>query len=121
MILGLLVGCQTLARGPSDEEQIRALTNKFVGAGNTQDLESLMSCIAEDFEGDNGEDKEAMRDVFEYVLQMGAEFDAAGFVVDIAEDAKSAEVKDVKVMDTAYVILLTNEDETWLIRGYRPS
>jgi ketosteroid isomerase-like protein len=119
MVLGLLVGCQMLARGPSDGEQIRALTNKFVEAGNNQDLESLMSCLAEDFEGENGEDKEAIGGVFEYILATGAGLDAADFAVDIAEDANTAEVKNVIVMDTAYVLLIKKEEATWLIAGYR--
>jgi ketosteroid isomerase-like protein len=119
MVLGLLVGCQMLARGPSDGEQIRALTNKFVEAGNNQDLESLMSCLAEDFEGENGEDKEAIGGVFECILATGAGLDAADFAVDIAEDANTAEVKNVLVMDTAYVLLIKKEEATWLIAGYR--
>ena len=121
MILGLLVGCQMLARGPSDEEQIRALTNKFVQAGNNQDLDSFMSCFSEDFEGANDEDKKAIGDIFEYVFTMDAEFDATDIAVGLAEDGKSAEVGDVDILETPYALLLKKEGGTWLVSGYRQS
>jgi hypothetical protein len=121
MVLGLVVGCQMLARGPSDEEQIRAITNKFVEAGNNQDLESLMSCFTEDFEGANGEDKVAMGEILEYVFTMDAGFDATNIVVDLAEDGKSAEVGNVDIMETPYALLLKKEGGTWLVSGYRQS
>jgi len=121
MVLGLLAGCQMLARGPSDEEQIRALTNKFVQAGSNQDLESLMSCIAENFEGENGEDKEAIGEIFEYLFTINAQFDATDVVVNIAEDGKSAEVGEVDIMETPYALLLKKQGGTWLITGHRQS
>jgi len=110
-----------LARGPSDEEQIRALTNKFVEAGNNQDLESLMSCFTEDFEGANGEDKKAIGEIFEYIFTMDAEFDATDIAVDLAEDGNSAEVGDLDILETPYALLLKKEGGTWLISGYRQS
>ena len=123
LTLGLLVGCQMLARGPSDEEQIRALTNKFVEAGNNRDLESLMSCFSEDFEGANGEDKEAIGDIFEYIFTMDAEFDAntTGIIAVSAEDGRSAEVRDVDIMGTPYTLLLKKKGGTWLVSGYGQS
>lgn len=121
VVLGLLVGCQTLQPGPSDEEQIRALIDNLVEAGNKRDLETTMWCFDDHFEGEMGENKEELSDLFESVFAMEAEFAATEFVVDIAEDGNSAEVKAVNLLQTPYVLALGKTGGTWLITGYRRS
>ena len=121
LILGLIAGCQIFGRGPTDEEQIYALVERFVKAGNEGDLETIMSCFADDYEAETGDDKEAIRGLFEYIFSIGAEFQARQIVVYVAEDRKSAEVKNVHVLDTPYVLDLKKRRGTWLITGSRRS
>ena len=116
-IVGLLVGCQMMARGPSDEEQIRGIVNKFVNAGNKGDLDTLMSVFADDFMRDDGVDKEDLHAMFEEGIASGLEFGASDIKIKIAEDGKSAEVEGVEIDYTPYVANLEKRGGTWIIVG----
>jgi hypothetical protein len=115
LVVGLLVGCQTMARGPSDEEQIRTLINKFVDAGNKGDVEAVMAAFADDFAMESGEDKEAVRAVLEEGVAAGVEFDAADVTIKVAPDGKTAQVEGVTVDYTPYTTTLKKRNGQWLI------
>jgi len=115
LVAALLVGCQMLAGGPSDEEQIMTLINKFVEAGNKGDLDTLMTVFADDFTMDTGEDKEAVRAVLEEGLAAGVEFDATDAKVTVAPDGKTAKVEGVTVDYTPYETTLKKINGEWLI------
>ena len=117
LVVGILAGCQMMARGPSDEEQIRALVNKFVDAGNNGDLDTAMSAFADDFMRDDGVDKEDVRFMFEDGIASGIEFGASDIEIDIAEDGKSAKVDGVEIDYTPYFATLEKRDGTWVIVG----
>jgi hypothetical protein len=117
LVACLMVGCQMMAQGPSDEEQIMALINKFTEAGNKGDLDTLMTAFADDFAMETGEDKEAVRAVLEEGLAAGVEFDAADAKVTVAPDGKTAKVEGVTVDYTPYATSLKKINGQWLITG----
>ncbi len=117
LVAGLFVGCQTMARGPSDEDQIMALIRKFTDAGNKGDLNTLMTAFADNFAMDTGEDKQAVRAVLEEGLAAGVEFDATDAKVTVGPDGKTAKVEGVTVDYTPYVTELKKINGQWLITG----
>jgi hypothetical protein len=117
LVAGLLAGCTMTAKGPSDEEQIMALINKFTEAGNKGDLETLMAAFADDFAMDTGEDKDAVRAVLEEGLAAGVEFDATDAKVTVAPDGNTAKVEGVTVDYTPYATNLKKMNGQWLITG----
>jgi len=117
LVAGLLVGCQMMAPGPSDEEQIMALINKFTEAGNKGDLDTVMTAFADDFMMETGEDKEAVRAVLEEGLAAGVEFDATDAEVTVGPDGKTAKVEGVTVDYTPYETTLKKINGQWLITG----
>jgi len=115
LVVGLLAGCQTMPSGPSDEEQIRQLTQDFVKAGNEGKIDAAMAVFAEDFEMETGEDKEAMHYLLEDAIASGVEFDATDIEVEMAPDGKTAEVEGVSVDYVPYVATVAKRDGKWLI------
>lgn len=117
VVVGLLVGCQMMARGPSDEEQIRSVIDKFINAGNDGKIDTMMSCFAEDFLRDDGVDKEEVRSLFEEGIASGIEFDASDVEINIAADGKSAKAEGVQIDYTPYFATLEKRAGKWLIVG----
>ncbi len=117
LVAGLLVGCQTVARGPGDEQQIRSMIDKFVNAGNKGDVETVMACFADDFATEDGADKETIRFMLEDGIASGIEFGARDIQIDIAEDGKTAKVKGVEIDYTPYVATVAKRNGKWLIVG----
>jgi len=117
VVVGILAGCQMMVRGPSDEEQIEAVVNTFVNAGNAGDLETLMSVFADDFVRDDGVDKEDLRFVFDDAIASGIEFGASDLKIKIADDGKSAEVDGVEIDYTPYYATLEKRGGKWVIVG----
>ena len=115
MAVGLLAGCQMMAKGPSDEELIRTMISKFVEAGNKGNAEAVMAFFADDFAMDTGEDKEAVRAVLEEGIISGVEFDASDMKVTVAADGKTAKAEGVTVDYTPYVASLVKRAGEWLI------
>ena len=77
----IMSGCAT---GPSDEEII---TNAMVGwkeAFHSKDVDKMMSEYSEDYAGQNGEGKEAVREFLVYMKEQG-EFENAKMNTDEAE------------------------------------
>lgn len=125
LVAALVAGCAGVApgvapgvaQGPSDEEQIRALIGKFVQAGNKGEIEAVMSCFAENFMTDSGDDKASIRDQLEGAG--GVEFSAENLKITIAKDGKTAEVDAVEIDNTPYIAGLTKRDGKWLITSGR--
>ena len=115
LVVGLLAGCQMMARGPSNEEQIQSLIDTFVDAGNKGEIEAVMSCFAEDFETEDGADKETIRFMLEDGIASGIEFGASDMKINIAEDGKSAEVEGVEIDYTPYIATVEKRAGKWLI------
>lgn len=115
LVVGLLVGCQTISSGPSDEEQIRQLTQDFVKAGNEGKIDAAMAVFADDFEMETGEDKEAMRLLLDDAVASGIEFEASDLKVKMGQDGKTAQVEGVSVDYTPYVATVAKRDGKWLI------
>jgi|GEM_PF-1747271 len=117
LVVGLLVGCQMLAPGPSDEEQIRSMIDTFVNAGNKGDVDAVMACFAEDFATEDGADKETIRFMLEDGIASGIEFGASDIEIDIAEDGTTAKVEGVEIDYTPYVATVAKRNGKWLIVG----
>jgi len=117
LVASLLVGCQMLAGGPSDEEQIRTMIDTFVNAGNKGDIDAVMACFAEDFATEDGADKETIRFMLEDGIASGIEFGATDIKIDIAEDGKTAKVEGVEIDYTPYVATVAKRNGKWLIVG----
>jgi len=117
LVVGILAGCQTMARGPSDEEQIQAVVTTFVTAGNKGDLETMMSVFADDFVRDDGVDKEDLRFMFDDAIASGIEFGASNLKIKVADDGKSAEAEGVEIDYTPYYATLEKRGGKWVITG----
>ena len=113
VVAALLAGCAGMAQGPSDDEQIRALIDKFVQAGNKGQIDTVMSCFADDFMTDGGDDKASVRGQLEGAG--GAEFSAKTLKITIAKDGKTAEVDAVEIDYTPYIAGLTKRSGKWMI------
>ena len=115
LAVGLLVGCQMMPSGPSDEEQICQLANDFVKAGNEGNIDAAMAVFADDFEMETGEDKEAMQYLLEDGMASGIEFEASDLKVEIADDGKTGTVEGVSVDYTPYLATVVKRGGKWLI------
>jgi hypothetical protein len=117
LVVGILAGCQPVARGPGDEEQIRAVVTTFVTAGNKGDLETMMSVFADDFVRDDGVDKEDLHAMFDEGIASGIEFGTSNLKIKVADDGKSAEAEGVEIDYIPYYATLEKRSGAWVIVG----
>ena len=66
-----LSGCLESTKGPSDEELISGLINKSKVAQEAQDIDSMMAAYSKDYQGQNGESIEQVREFLEGMKYQG--------------------------------------------------
>jgi len=86
MVVALVCGCAIMGKGPSDEELIMQALTGYNAAMVAQDLDKMMAAYSEDFEGENGESKDDVRDFFSGVIDQG-------YLEDLEVDMKDCEIK----------------------------
>ena len=62
MVAALVCGCAIFGRGLSDEELIQQTLAGYNAAMVAQDIDKMMAAYSEDFEGENGESKDDVRE-----------------------------------------------------------
>ncbi|MEA3364303.1 MAG: DUF4440 domain-containing protein [Candidatus Hydrogenedentes bacterium] len=71
VLVGILGGCATFQKGPSDEEMIAAMMDAHWAAIKANDLDKTMQAYSEDFSGQNAETKSQVRDFFADAIDQG--------------------------------------------------
>ncbi len=119
-----LCGCKSMC-GASDEDQIRAVVDKWVATIPEQDVDALMVLYSEDFEHWEYGDKEGFAEFIEEAISMGymddAETDVEDMEIQIDEENDTATVYPIDLtaafgMATIQLIL-EEEDGEWKITG----
>jgi ketosteroid isomerase-like protein len=120
--LMLISGCAGFDRGPSDEELIRAVIEKWKAAAVAQDIDAQMTLLSESFQGSQGSKAET-RGFMLQVKEMGYLEDTEVLLeeaeITIEGDAATAYPIGIETaMGTATVELrLTREAAGWAITG----
>jgi len=118
----VVCGCAAFGKGPSDEELIGAVLEKWKAATVAQDIEAQTALLSENFEGSEG-DKAETKAFMQQVKDMGY-LDDAEVTLEEAEitiEGDTATVYPIEIvtaMGMATVELeLTKEDTGWMITG----
>jgi len=118
----VVCGCAVFGKGPSDEEQIRAVLEKWQAATVAQDIEAQTALLSENFQGSEG-NKADTKAFMQQVKDMGyledAEVLLEGAELKIEGDTATVyPIEIVTAMGMATVELeLTKEDTGWIIAG----
>ncbi len=81
--LCLVAGCQM---GASDEEQLTAALGQWKAALEAQDLDKMVEPYSDNYEGEQGEGKEGVREFLEGLMDQG-------YLEEIEMDISEAEIK----------------------------
>ena len=124
LMLVLAWGCQTLSKGPSDEELIAGVLSTWKAGVQAKNIDRVMAVHSENFESSEATGKEAHRDVMMGYIE-------AGYLDDAEVELESAEVKVegdkasvtgvelVTVVGTFELEFgLQKENGAWLITGF---
>jgi len=120
--LVVVCGCAAFGKGPSDEELIGALVEKWKAAVIAQDIDAQMALLSEDFEGSEG-DKAETGEFMLQVKEMGYLEDAQVLLeeAELTIEGNTATVDPIEIetaMGVATVELtLTKEAAGWTITG----
>ncbi len=121
-VVMVVCGCATFAKGPSDEELIGALLERWKTATAAQDIDAQTALLSEKFEGSQG-DKAETRAFMMQVKEMGyledVEVLLEGAQLTIEGDTATVyPIEIVTAMGMATVELkLTRETTGWMITG----
>ena len=117
-------GCAGMQKGPSDEELIQQTLMKWKSGVESQDLDTMMAAVSEDFVSDEGGSKADFREYLAGVIDegylTGAEMDIESATVVIEDQMATAENLGLSG-DRGSVILdmdlKKEEDGVWRIVG----
>ena len=98
VVMVLVCGCAAFGKGPSDEELIEGMLDKWKAAGEAQDLDAQMALISEDFEGEQG----GKDDLKEFLL----EAKDMGYLDDMEVIVDDVELKIDGTTATAYPLII---------------
>jgi hypothetical protein len=118
----VVCGCAAFGKGPSDEELIGALLEKWKAATVAQDIDAQTALLSENFEGSEGNKADTQAFMMQ-VKDMGYLEDAEVLLegADLTIEGDTATVYPIEIvtaMGTATVELkLTKEDTGWIITG----
>jgi len=118
----LVCGCAAFGKGPSDEELIGRMLEKWKASGEAQDIDGQMALLSENFEGEQG----GRDELKEFML----EAKDMGYLDDMKVILEEVEVKIEGTTATAYPLTietamgeatigleLTKEAGGWMITG----
>jgi hypothetical protein len=122
MMVAMLGGCATGAKGPSPEELVRQSLAAWTTAAEAKDVDKMMTLVAANFESDEWADKETYRAFVKDSIEMGylddldvttdkaqitfeGEDKATVYPVELTASFGSATIKAV----------FTEEDGKWLV------
>jgi ketosteroid isomerase-like protein len=86
MVVALVCGCAMFGKGASDEELITRTIEGYSAALAAKDIDGVMAAYSEDFQGEGGGDKDAMRQLFEGAID-------AGYLDDLEVDDADCQIK----------------------------
>lgn len=122
MMVAMLGGCATGAKGPTPEEQVQQAVAAWTAAAEAKDVDKMMTFVAENFQSDEWADKETYRAFVKDSVDMGYLDD-----LDISTD-KAKITFEGKDKATVYPVELTasfgsatlkavftEEDGKWLV------
>jgi ketosteroid isomerase-like protein len=121
LMVVLIGGCRTTARGPSDEEMINNTLTEWQGAVTAKNLDAMMAVYSDAYKGSRGEDKAGVRTFMEQAMQMGyldgAQVNLEGATTTIEEGkATVAPVSMSTAMGTVTLTIhLAKEEGGWKI------
>jgi len=71
IVVALVCGCAILGKGPTDEELITRAISDYNAALVAKDLDKMMTVYSDDFEADNGGDKDDVRALLSGAIEQG--------------------------------------------------
>lgn len=122
LALGVMAGCATTAKGPSDEEQLAGIMADWKAAIEAKNIDGIMKPLSEKFSGQNGESKAEMKD---FVAGNISEGNLDGAKVDLASSAtkingEEATISNVRLATNAGAMTIEfsfkkEADKVWRI------
>jgi len=86
LVLMLVAACATSRPKLTDKELIDALTQEYLAALQAQDIDKMMAAYSDDFEGENGESKDDIREFLSGAKDQG-------YLEDIEANMDPCEIK----------------------------
>ncbi len=123
LVAGLVCGCQTAAKGPSDQELINKVVADWKAAATAKDLDKVMALYSEAFSHFEYGDKAGMKSFIKDAIDMGymenAEINTANTKVTIEKDKANAYPIEMKAAFGSATIKLDLKKEAsgWKITG----
>ena len=120
--VALVCGCAALGKGPSDEELIRTLLEKWKAAGEALDIEAQFALCSGDFESNHG-DEAATRAFLLEANEMGylEDIEISLDDAEITIEGNTATVYPIEVetamAGTTAELRLTKQATGWVITG----
>ena len=121
---GLVGGCRSLGRGPSDEELINCTMAEWKEGLIAQDLDKVMAAYSDDYKGTR-DGKDSVREFMTRVFDQGYLDNAKVNLenAEIAIEENKAEFGPVEITSDrgtfSLEYILQKEDNAWLIVGSR--
>lgn len=115
-------GCATLG-GKSDEEMVMDVATEWKEAIVAQDIERIVACYSEDYEGGRGEDKAGMREFMENAIDGGMldQMEISIEEVQVTVDGETASASNIELSWSEGGITLNftlaKEGKAWLLTG----
>lgn len=124
LMVGLTSGCAIFKKGPSDEEQIKALLEQFKAAAIAKDVNKVMTLVSDKFEHPEGGNKEEVKGLLEQGVDMGyadkAEVDLSVAKIEVKKDG-TAVAGPIPVSSVAgeasATLVFSKEQAGWLVTG----
>lgn len=123
LVAGLVCGCQTAAKGPSDQELINKVVADWKAAATAKDLDKVMVLYSEAFKHFEYGDKAGMKSFIKDAIDMGymenAEVNTANMKVTIDKDKANAYPIELKAAFGSATIKMDLKKEAagWKIIG----
>jgi hypothetical protein len=124
LVVGLASGCAIFKKGPSDEEQIKALLDQFKAAAVAKDVTKVMTLVSDNFQHPEGGSKEEVKGLLEQGIDMGyadkAEVDLSVAKIEVKKDgtASAGPIPVSSVAGEATATLnFTKEKAGWFVTG----
>ena len=124
LLLVLACGCQTVGKGPSEEELIKGVLSAWEAGIQAKDMDKVMAVHSEQFESSEATGKGEQRDLLGGYMDAGylddAEVSLDAVEIKIEGDKASATGVGLETAMGAFELEfeLRKEDGAWLITGF---